>query len=151
MLFSFQVDELGEVLCGGVFIDEVVGFVLLLEHGQDRIVLVQDHLVIEIVIDPGLHDPFNFAEVDDHAELVELVALDGDDSDAIVPMQMATLTGVVEQAMAVAEVDFAGNSVHGILSVRIPARRARERLAMAKRTNAGTCISVSSDCMNLPR
>lgn len=32
VLLGFQVDEFGEILCGGVFIDEEVRFVLLLKR-----------------------------------------------------------------------------------------------------------------------
>lgn len=69
--------------------------------------------MIEVGIDPGLHNPFDFAEVDDHTKFVELFAFNGDDRDAVVAVQVATLAGVVEQPMAVTEVNFAGDSVHG--------------------------------------
>ena len=45
--------------------------------------------------------------------MIEFCGLDGDDGVAVVPVQVAALSFVVEKAMAVAEVDFASDAEHG--------------------------------------
>jgi hypothetical protein len=47
---------------------------------------VQDHFVVELLVNPCLHHPFDFAEIDNHAQGIKLVALNGNDRRAIVPM-----------------------------------------------------------------
>ena len=69
--------------------------------------------MVEVGIDPAGDDPLDVGEVEHHAAVVKLLGLDGDDGVAVVPMQVAALAVVVEQAMAVAEVDFSGDAEHG--------------------------------------
>ena len=113
MLLGLQVDEFGDALRSRVHVEQVIGFLQLLKSRQNRVVFMQDHLVIEVVIDPRLHHPFDLAEIDDHAQRIELIALNSNDRRAIVPMQMPALATVIQQPMAVTEVDFASNSMHG--------------------------------------
>ena len=54
--------------------------------------------------------------VDDHAELVEFRPFEGDDGLAVVSMQVLALAIVVQQPMAIAEVDFTSDAMHGVLS-----------------------------------
>jgi hypothetical protein len=114
MLLGLQVDELGDALRCRVHIEQIIGFLQLLKRRQDRVVFMQDHLVIEVVVDPRLHHPFDLAEIDDHAQRIELIALNSNDRRAIVPVQMPAFAAVIQQAMTVTKVDFASNSMHGV-------------------------------------
>jgi len=113
MLLGLQVDELGDALSGRVHVQQKIRLLQLLKRRQDRVVFMQDHLVIEIVVDPRLHHPLDLAEINDHAQSIELIALNSNDRRAIVPMQMPALATVIQQPMAITEVDFASNSMHG--------------------------------------
>ncbi len=68
--------------------------------------------MVEVIVDPGADRLFDVGKVEYHAAIVELGAFDRNHRTTIVAMQMAALAVVVEQAVAVTEVDFAGNSEH---------------------------------------
>ena len=73
---------------------------------------MQEHRVIEVVINPPLHMLLDVAEIDQHAPVIQFVRFENDDGLAVVSVEVAALALVVEQAMAVAEVDFSGNAIH---------------------------------------
>ena len=72
---------------------------------HQRVVAAKNHLVIQLAIDPGLHDPLDIVEVGHHVARVERLGLDLDFSDGVVSVRMFADAVVVEQPMAVAEVD----------------------------------------------
>jgi hypothetical protein len=72
----------------------------------------QDHLVIELSIDPALHDPLDVAEVDHHVARIERIGANLDLGNGVVPVRMLADAVVVEQSMPVAEVDALGDGVH---------------------------------------
>jgi hypothetical protein len=69
----------------------------------------QDHLVIELAIDPAFDEPLDVAEVRDHVPRVETVGTDLDLRQRIVTVRMLADAIVVEQAMAVTELDAFGD------------------------------------------
>ena len=105
------VDDLGDVFGSGVGVHQVTGLPVLAKHGDQRILSMQEHLVIQFGIDPGLDHLVDVAEIHDHAPVVQMIADNFHFNSAVVAVEMTTLPLVVEQAMAVAEIDVLGDSV----------------------------------------
>lgn len=57
----------------------------------------------------------DIVEVDDHAALIERLGAELNLHFRVVPMQEPALAVVIEQAMAVAEMDFFGDGVHKLI------------------------------------
>ena len=74
--------------------------------------LPQDHLVIQLAIDPAFDDPLDVAEVDDHVAAVEAVGAHVDLDRGVVAVRVLADAVVVEQPVAVAEFDPLGDEVH---------------------------------------
>jgi hypothetical protein len=74
--------------------------------------VTQDHLVIELAIDPALDDALDVAEVAHHVPRIECIAADVDFHDGVVPMRMPADAVIIHQAVAVAELDPLGDRVH---------------------------------------
>jgi hypothetical protein len=66
---------------------------------HQRIVVTQDHLVVELAIDPSLHDALDVAEVHDHVARIKSVGADFDLCDRVVPVRVLADTVVVEETM----------------------------------------------------
>jgi len=105
------VDNLGDIFGSGVGVHQVTGLPMLVEHGDQGVLPMQKHLVIQFGIDPGLDDLVDVAEIDDHAPMVEMLADNLHFNSAVVAVEMTTLPLIVEQAMAVAEIDVFSDSV----------------------------------------
>src|SRR5215471_5728128 len=87
----------------GIAVNDKHRLAQVAQRFDQRIVVAQQHLVIELAIDPPLHDPLNIAEVAYHVPLVELTGAHFDFSDRVVPVRVLADAVVVEQAVAVAE------------------------------------------------
>ena len=83
------------------------------ERRHGRVVAMQDHAVIERLVNPAAYDALNLREIEHHAHLVEFLCFQGDDRPTVVPVQVFALAFVIEQAMPIAEIDFASDSIHG--------------------------------------
>ena len=70
--------------------------------------------MIELAIDPGLDDALDVVEVGDHVARVERVGANLDLGHGVVSVRMLADAVVVEQPMAVAEVDALGDRVHSL-------------------------------------
>ena len=105
------VDNLGDIFGSGVGVHQVTGLPMLVKHGDQGILPVQQHLVIQFGIDPGLDDLVDVAKIDDHAPMVEMLADNLYFNSAVVAVEMTTFPLIVEQAMAVAEIDVFSDSV----------------------------------------
>ena len=66
--------------------------------------------MIEVLVDPSADDTFDIRKIEHHAPFVERLRLDGDDRAAVMPVQITALAIVIEQPMAVAKVNFAGDA-----------------------------------------
>lgn len=84
---------------------------MLVKHGDQRVLPMQQHLVIQFGIDPGLDDLVDVAKIDHHAPMVEMLAGNLYFNSAVVAVEMPTFPLIVEQAMAVAEIDVFSDSV----------------------------------------
>ena len=84
----------------------------LLERGDQRIVVPEQHPVIELLVDPAFHDSLDVAEIADHVAVVERPGPDFDLSGRIVAVRMLADAVIVEQPMTVAELNTFGNRVH---------------------------------------
>ena len=68
--------------------------------------------MIELAIDPAFHDPLDVAEVGDHVALVEPIGAHLDLDDGVVAVRMLADAVVVEQPVAVTELDALGDEIH---------------------------------------
>ena len=105
-------DQPRNPLDGRIAVDDEDRFAELLERRDERVVVTEDHLVIELAIDPALDDPLDVAEVADHVAVVERVGAHLDLRRGVVAVRVLADAVVVEQPVAVAEVDFLGDRVH---------------------------------------
>ena len=96
----------------GIAVEQIHRLAQLLERRDERIVVPQQHLVIELLVDPALDDALDVAEVADHVAVVERAGPDLDLGGRIVPVRMLADAVVVEQPMAVTELDSLGDGVH---------------------------------------
>ena len=72
----------------------------------------QDHLVVQLAVDPALHDALDVGEIHHHVAVVELGRADVHFDDGVVAVRMLADAVVVEQPMTVAEVDALGDQIH---------------------------------------
>ena len=63
--------------------------------------------MIQIFVDPAADDPLDVIEIEHHAVRVEPRGIERQNRPTVVPVQMAALALVIQQPMAVTEVDFA--------------------------------------------
>ena len=103
------VDDLRDMLDGGIRVYEEDGFPECLQGRHERVVTAQDHLVIDRLVDPALDDALDVAEVADHVAIVERSRPHFDLRDGVVAVRMLADAVVVEQAVTVAELDLLGN------------------------------------------
>lgn len=106
------VNEFGEIFGRRIHIEQIERLVHLAQDFHSRIVAMQDHAVIEIVVDPASDDAFDIREVDHHAAIIELGRLDRDHGSPIVAVQILALAVVIEQSMPVTKINFPANSIH---------------------------------------
>ena len=97
---------------GRIAVEQIDRLAERLQRRDERIVVPQHHLVIELAIDPALDDALDVAEIADHVAVVERVGAHLDLRDRVVAVRMLADAVVVEQAMPVTEVDALGDRVH---------------------------------------
>src|SRR5581483_3456496 len=105
-------DQTGDPLDRRVAVEKVDRLAERRERRNERVVLAQDHLVIELAIDPAFHDPLDVAEIADHVAVVELAGAHLDFGGRVVAVRMLADAVVIKQAVAVAELNLLGNRVH---------------------------------------
>src|SRR5262245_41252909 len=93
------VAQAADPLDSGTTADYVDRLAERLQRLHERIVVPEDHLVIELAVDPSLDDALDVAEVDDHVARVERVGANLDLGDGVVAVRMLADAVVVEQAM----------------------------------------------------
>ena len=100
-------NPLGDVLRRRVGVHQIDRFAQFFEHFHGGVGAIEDHAMVEILVDPTADDLLDLREVQHHAVRVEPRGVEGDDRAAVVSMQMAALARVVQQAVPVTEIDFA--------------------------------------------
>src|SRR5262245_7477692 len=100
------VDQAGEVFGGGALLHQKQWLALLSQDGDERVGLLQDQAVIELLVDPAADDALDLGEVEHHAAGVERRRSKRDHSPRAVAMEVAALAGVIQQPVAVAKVEF---------------------------------------------
>ena len=103
------VQQFGDMLHRGIALHDEDGLAQLLQRADERIVFAKDHLVIELAVDPSLDDALDVGEIAHHVAVVERAAADFDLGDGIVAVRMFADAVVVEQPVAVAELNFLGD------------------------------------------
>jgi hypothetical protein len=102
-------NQLRDLFDGRIAVDQEHRLLQILERLDERVVTPEDHLVVDLAIDPRLHDPVDIAEIADHVAAVEHVGPDLDFGHGVVPVRVLADSVVVEQAVAVAEVKALGH------------------------------------------
>src|SRR5690348_10424303 len=97
------VNQLGDILGRRVGIHQEHWFAKLFQYGDRRIIAVQDHAMIEIVVDPTADHALDVAEIEHHAAMIKLLGLNDNHRPAVVAVQVTALSLVVQQSMAVTE------------------------------------------------
>ena len=90
----------------GIALDDEHRLAEPLQRSHQRIVFAQDHLVIELFINPSLHDTLDVAEVADHVAIVERAGSHFNLGNGVVAMRVLADAVIIEQAVAVAELNF---------------------------------------------
>ena len=96
----------------GVLVHEETGLALILEERNGRIVLAQDHAMIQILVDPLFHHALDFTEIDNHGALIEAFPFKLDFDSAVMTVKKSAFAIVVEQAVPVTKIDFLGDAIH---------------------------------------
>jgi hypothetical protein len=107
------INQLRDVLGGGIAIHLEYALTTFAQQGQEWIVTTQKHVMVKMVFDPVLDLPLDLGEIDEHPARIQLGSLQRDDRTAGVPMKMTALALVLQQAMTVTKLDFARHSEHG--------------------------------------
>ena len=102
-------DEACDPFDCGVAVEHEDGLAQPLQRLQQRIIVTEDHLMVELAIDPRLDDPLDVAEITDHVTRIERATPNFDLGHGVVAVRVFTHTVVVEETMAVAEVDAFGD------------------------------------------
>src|SRR5437867_9556924 len=105
-------DQTRDALDGGIAVEKKHRLAQLLQWLHQRIVVTQQHFVIDLLIDPALDDSLDIAEVAHHVAAVELSGAHFDFCDRIVPMRMLADAVVVEQPMAITEINTFSDRIH---------------------------------------
>jgi hypothetical protein len=80
----------------------------------------EDHLVIDLAVNPSFDDALDVAEVAHHVPVVQRCGSDLNLSDCIVTVRVFADTVVVQQSVAVTEVEAFRDGIHWkIVSVRV--------------------------------
>lgn len=111
-LGSDLVNRFCEIFCRRVSVEQQHGLMMLPKDFDHGVFTVQNHVMVEILIDPMPDGLFDVTKIGEHSSMVEIRALNGDDSPPVMAVQEAALPIVVDEAMAVAERDFFGDSEH---------------------------------------
>jgi hypothetical protein len=82
-----------------------------------RIVVPQDHLVIQLAIDPRLEGAFDVREIHHHVPRVQRLGGNVDLDHRIVAVQVPAHALVVEKTMAIAEVETLSDAKHALLAI----------------------------------
>src|SRR5271157_2934440 len=106
------VDEPGDVLRRRVRLHHEDSLPALTEQRQQGIVAAEQHVVVQVLIDPALNLLLDLAEIDQYSPLIQLGALQGNQGPAVMTVEMAALALVVHQTVPVTEMDLAGDSKH---------------------------------------
>lgn len=85
------------------------------ELRDDRVVPVQEELMVPRGVDPGVEFLFDLVEVNYHAALVERGAGELNLRHGVVAVQVAAFSFVAEEAVSVAEMDDLGDLEHGMI------------------------------------
>ncbi len=105
-------NQLGDPLHGGIAIEEIHRLAQLLQRRHERIVVPQQHLVIELGVDPSLHDSLDVAEIADHVAVVERAGAHFDLGRRVVTVRVLAHAVIVQQPVPVAEFDALGDGIH---------------------------------------
>ena len=87
------VDEAGQVFGGGVVVDQVGVLAEGLDGLGEGVVAAQDHAMVQILIDPGLHAAADVAKVGDHSHFVERVGGQADFDASVVAVRLVCRCG----------------------------------------------------------
>ena len=79
-----------------------------LQRCDERVVFAENHLVIELAVDPPFDDPLDVGKIADHVAVVERAAADFDLRNGVMAVRVLADAVVVEQPVAVAELNFLG-------------------------------------------
>jgi hypothetical protein len=81
----------------------------LLERPDEGVVFTENHLVVQLAVDPSFHDALDVGEIADHVAAIERTRPDFNLRDGVVSVGVLADAVVVEEAMTVAEFDFLGD------------------------------------------
>src|SRR5438093_8946136 len=108
-------DQARDALDRRIAVEEIHRLTELLQRLDERIVVAQQHLVVERRIDPAFHDTLDVAEIADHIAVVELAGAHFDFRHGVVSVRVLANTVVIEQPVPVTEVDALGHGVHLVI------------------------------------
>ena len=115
MAFGLIEDQLRNPFDGRVAIEKVDWLSQLLERSDQRIVVAQDHLVIQLSVNPAFDDALDVAEIAHHVPAVERTGSDLDLGDGVVTVRVLADPVIIEQPVAITEFDALGDGVHSVV------------------------------------
>ena len=100
------------MLHGGVARHDEHRLAKLLQRADQRIVFPENHLVIELTVHPPFDDSLDVGEVAHHVSAIQRAAGDFNFGNRVVAVRVLTDAVVIEQAVAVAELDTLRDQIH---------------------------------------
>lgn len=79
---------------------------------DDRVVPMQQQVVVQLLIDIAMGDATDLGKITDHAALIQRFGRNGNGRLDAMAMKVATLAGMLHQAVAVAKIDIFGDRKH---------------------------------------
>ncbi len=107
------VNETSNPLNGRVAIHEKHWLAKLTERFNKRVVASQNHLVIDLSVDPALHQMLDVTKITHHASLIESCRSDFHLGNGVVAMWMLAHSVIIEQAMPVTKTHTLDDGIHG--------------------------------------
>ena len=108
-------DQARDALDRRIAVEEIHRLTERLQRLDERIVVAQQHLVVERRIDPAFHDALDVAEIADHIAVVELAGAHFDFRHGVVSVRVLANAIVIEQPVPVTEVDALGHGIHLVI------------------------------------
>lgn len=106
------IDQPREILGRRVLADHPERLSQVPKMGNRGVAFAKNHSMIELRVDPKTKRSLDIRKVDQHPALVEPIAFQHDDGLAVMPVQMSALSGVIEEPVAVAEIDLLADAIH---------------------------------------
>ena len=102
----------GDILCCWIVVEQENRLLHFLENRYHRIGAIEDHTMVKVVINPAGDDFLDIRKIEYHSPFIQRFGSNLDHGTAIMAVEKTAFPVVIQQAVAVAKINFTGNVVH---------------------------------------